>query len=562
MKLGLCGNISLDSLAQALDTAMPGTDIVVGRTGEFASELSECRREFATLDACVVALDWRDIAPALYGFSRGDDAVAVASSFREACNGVKAAIDKFRRVCPAKVLVFSPVSEPRNPAGFINRLLQPSPFELFNTCQAHFNSLCRSLPDVYPVDIEEIAALAGKDNAFDSSSRFSDRQPFSPLGTRSIADRIAAMCIQIRNYPLKCLVLDCDNTLWGGIVGESGPENIVLSDSGPGKAFKVFQQEIVRLHKQGVILAVCSKNDTCDVLEVMEKHPHMLIRPPMISCFRINWDDKPKNMLQISAELKIGLDSIMFVDDSPSERGMMRSAVPEITVLDLPLDPSYFVDALLKSTRFWPVQLTKDDAEKGAFFLQEHARQAAKELTANLEEYLIDSGITVTITEVDGRDPSLARIAQLFNKTNQFNCTTQRTGESGLSTLADDPANALFSMAMNDRYGEYGIIAAALIKGDTIDSFLLSCRAFGKRVENAFAACLLRYLKDSGRTHAFGRFVPSPKNAMARDFYRGLGFFPEKTAGAEALWRFDLSGPLPEIPRWITLRTILLPPPQ
>jgi FkbH-like protein len=554
MKLGLCGNISLECLAAELDRSMPEATIVVGRSGGFKAELSAPFGDFTTLDICIIALDWRDLAPALYCFAWGDDAVAVTSGFRDLCGGIKEAIGKFRAVSTAKVLVFSPVSESRGPAGFINRLLQPSPSELSAACQNIFNEMCRSVSDVYPVDVEELSALTGKDHAFDPVSRFHTQQPFSSAMTRAIAGHISALCVQFAKYPLKCMVLDCDDTLWGGIVGESGAENIVLSDKGPGLAYRCFQQEIVRLHKQGMILAVCSKNNTCDVLEVMEKHPHMLIRPSMISCFRINWDDKPKNMLQISAELNIGLGALMFVDDSPSERGMMTAALPEVTVLDLPADPAYFGEALSKCTRFWPLQLTKDDSVKGAFFLQEKNRRESRELSANLEEYLVKSEISVAISRTGVDDPSLPRIAQLFNKTNQFNLTTQRMSETELSASMRDPHNALFALSMKDIYGDYGIIAAALVKGNTIDSFLLSCRAFGKRVENAFAVYLLQFLKENGRALAFGRYVQSQRNSMTREFYPDLGFVPEKTIGDETRWRYNLETPLPASPRWIAIR--------
>ena len=553
MKLGLCGNISLNDLASELDRAMPDSTIIVGRIGEFNRELAAPFGDFATLDACVIALDWRDLAPGLYGFAYGDDAVTITSNFRDACNGIKAVIEKYRRACTAKLLVFSPVSEHRSQTGFINRLLQPSPFELFNDCQKIFNELCRSLADVYPVDLEELCARIGADAAFDTSSRYVNRRPSSAVMTRSIAGHIAAMCVQMQEYPLKCLVLDCDNTLWGGIVGEAGSENLVLGDDGLGRAYKEFQGEILKLYKQGVILAICSKNNSCDVLEAMEKHHHMLIRPPMVSCFSINWDDKPKNMVQISAELNIGLDAMMFVDDSASERGMMAAALPKVKVLDLPADPAFFRDALMNCTRFWPLQLTKDDAVKGTFFSQERLRKESKELAANVEEYLVKSAIAVTISQARAHDTTMPRIAQLFNKTNQFNLTTKRYGENDLSAMADDPHNALFSMAMKDVYGDYGIIAAALVLGDTIDSFLLSCRSFGKRAENAFLVSLLDFLKRRGCKQAFGRYATSPRNSMTKDFYQDIGFVIEKQTGDEYLWKFDFVNKLPEIPRWITV---------
>ncbi len=156
--------------------------------------------------------------------------------------------------------------------------------------------------------------------------------------------------------------------MWGGIIGESDIESIILDEIGPGAAFKAFQSEIVKLHKQGVVLAICSKNNTCDALEVLEQHPHMLIRPEMVSCFRINWDEKPNSMISIAAELNIGLNSIMFIDDNPVERALMKKVLPQIEVLELSENPALYVHQIKECYRFWPIQLTKEDAIQKHFF--------------------------------------------------------------------------------------------------------------------------------------------------------------------------------------------------
>jgi len=552
MKIGLCGNIALDHLARELDDADAASDIIVGRTGDFESELSAPRGEFTTLDACVVVLDWRGFTPGLYSYCYGDDRKAAAAAFGAACDGLEKAVRNFRSATPARLLVFSPVSAWTSPAGFISRLLEPSPQELFCECQARFNRMCRSVADVYPVDIDELMMQMGANNSFDSAARYAQDNPFTKDMTRCIARRILAIMVQFRKYPLKCLVLDCDDTLWGGVVGEAGMDNLVLSDRGPGKAFHDFQAQIARLYKQGVILAVCSKNNTCDALEVLERHPHMLIRPNMISSFRINWDDKPKNVLAISEELNIGLDAIMFADDNPAERAMMRAALPEVEILDLPAAPALYADALARCTRFWPVQLTHDDAGKGAFFTAERRRKQARELAASIEAYLVTSEISAAIAAAGGE--SLPRITQLFNKTNQFNLTTRRYTQAQLEMLAADSRNRLFSMAMSDRFGEYGIVAAALVLGNTVDSFLLSCRVFGKRAETAFLVWILGFLKQAGYIEAFARYVPSPKNSMTKDLYKSMGFVPVSESASESLWQYNLTNDLPEMPRWICVK--------
>lgn len=551
MKIGICGNIPLDLLAVELDKLMPENEIIVGSAGAFRKELAAPWGDCLSLDACIIALDWRAMVTELYTFGYGDDSGPLISRFKKICDELRQRIEGFRTVGRAKVLLFSPISDWNGPEGFITRLITLSRFDIFRDCQNAFNDLCRSLVDVYPVDMEEISGRIGKDNAFDPRMRQQTGYPYSPVFTKSLADHLSAMCMQFRKYPLKCLVLDLDDTLWGGVVGETGFKNLVLGDSGEGSAYKHFQEEIVKLYKQGVLLAICSKNNTCDALEVLELHPHMLIRPHMITCYRINWDDKPKNIIGISSELNIGLDAMMFIDDNPAERDMMRATLPEVEILDLPPDPAYYAEALKKCTRFWPLQITRNDTEKTKCFAQERLRKESRELSSSVEKYLASLEINVTIAQAD--EASLPRITQLFNKTNQFNLTTKRYSQSELEKIIRDESNHLFFMGMADKFGDYGIIASSLIVNDTIDSFVLSCRAFGRQVESAFLISLLRILKERGLKRVWGHYIPSEKNSMVKDFYAKMGFAEVKAAEGRPQWQIDLKNDLKKRPCWITV---------
>jgi FkbH-like protein len=551
MKIGLCGNSALADLALALDASIAGAEIVVGATGRFAVELSEHPGAFASLDVCVVAINWRELAPAVYRWGFGDDFESAASSFDAASEALEISLKDFRAASVAQVLVFSPMSAKNGSEGIVDRLISPSRRELLCRCQARFDTMCRAVTDVFPVDIDGLLMQMGASNAFDPEAGYVRGNPFTPPMTQAIAAHISEAVVQFVKYPIKCLVLDCDETLWGGVVGESGTDGILLADCGAGKAFYDFQIEIERLYKQGVILAICSKNNTCDVLDAFERHPHMILRPKMISCFRINWDDKPKNMLGIAEELNIGLDAIMFADDNPSERAMMKAALPEVEILELPDNPACYADTLAQCSRFWPLQITRDDAAKGAFFVAEHERKQSRELAANVENYLAKSDISVTIGTADSE--TMPRVSQLFNKTNQFNLTTKRYSQAQLETIVSGAGNRLFAMAMRDRFGEYGIIAAALVLDNTIDSFVLSCRAFGKRAENAFLAWVLSHLKHAGHSEAFGVFVPSERNSMAKSFYKEAGFILDRMDGQIEVWRYDLSAVLSQAPSWIRI---------
>lgn len=549
MVIGICGNFFLDPLASELDKIISENEIIVGVQDAFKEELKSTSNGFTDLDVCIVALDWEKSVPDLYGYVHGDDFERILSVFQNTCDEIKDAVVQYRLTRKSKFLIFSPLSQVYGSSGFINRLLLKSPFELFSRCQLIFNDMCRSMPDVYPIDIENLSACLGKDISFSAENRYKFCQPFSDLMIVKIADHISRILTQISDYPLKCLVLDLDNTLWGGIIGEDGIENVELDDTGTGKAFKDFQNAIHRLYKQGIILAICSKNNTCDALEMIEQHPHMIIRPNMISSFRINWDNKPANVIQISKELNISLDSIMFIDDDPSERHMMREILPDITVLDLPENPVYYCDTLRKCHRFWPLQLTSDDIQKGNFYRQESLRKSILEISANKEQFLVNSKIRISISPCD--KDKFPRIVQLINKTNQFNLTTIRYSQAELEMLLKDNDNRLFCMHMDDKYGEYGIIAAALTKGNLIDSFLLSCRAFGRDAEKAFLIYLMKFVKTSGFPVIQGLFIPSKKNSMVRDFYKTAGFSLINESESAQIWQFDLVNTIPEPPRWL-----------
>ncbi|MBN1982474.1 MAG: HAD-IIIC family phosphatase [Chitinivibrionales bacterium] len=556
MKIGICGNIDFDQLSRQLDNLMPDDEIIVGQAGHFQTELEDPQGEFRTLDVCILVLDWQVVVPGLYRYSYGDDYAAITAQFRDQCKLIATMIDTFRTSgsrCP--LLLFSPITAWHASTGFIDRLLPDSQFRLFSECQEVFNRMCRALADVFPVDMDLLASRIGLDRSFDRREQLEADQPFSLLLITAAAGHIHTMCRQIQRYPLKCIVLDLDNTLWGGVVGEDGYDAVVLSDTGPGRAFKDFQVEIVRLYNQGALLALCSKNNTCDALAVLENHPHMLIRPSMIACFRINWDDKPKNILEISQELNIGLDSMLFVDDSPVERAMITATLPQVEVLQLPRDPSFFAETVRQCSRFWPLQITPEDVAKNRFYAAQRLRSSTAALAPSIEAYLCSSDITVTIDRVDQR--CLPRVVQLFNKTNQFNLTTRRYTQEVLAAMLKQPDINLFYLAMTDRFGDYGIVGVALVKDDTLDSFLLSCRAFGMRAEEAFLCTIIDFFKSRGVDRLFGIFIPSARNGMVKDFYQNNGFTLYQGSAGQTVWQLSLKEFLRQPPRWVGINNRL-----
>lgn len=551
MKIGICGNIALESFAISLDALVQNSEVIVGQTELYESELSKPFGLFAQLDICIIILDWRPFATSLYNFAIGDDIDLVLNECNNALTKISELIIDYRKFNNAQFLIFSPISDWYSPAGFIDRLQISSIGNLFAQFQNRFNEMCRLLPDVYPIDMEELSNRCGKDSSFDNLENYLKNSPFSLTLINSAAQRASDILIQFSKPPIKCLILDCDNTLWGDILGECGFENILLGDTGKGKAFKDFQSEILRLYRQGIMLAICSKNTTCEVMEVMERHEHMLIRPSMIANFRINWDDKPKNVIEIAKELNIGLNSIMFIDDMPFEREGIAATLPDVEIFPLPEDPCLYAQTFRKHSRLWPIQITDTDSGKAVFNQQQALRKQQAEIIHNSELYLESLNIKVQIMEADKN--TLPRAVQLFNKTNQFNLTSKRYTQTQLDFITQNKENRLWVMSMKDRFGDFGIIASALTIGNNINAFVLSCRSFGRQIENALLIHILHEAAISGFSSVTASFLPSLKNNMTKSFYLNMGFIETGRELNNIFWEFNLENKISDIPRWITI---------
>jgi FkbH-like protein len=351
----------------------------------------------------------------------------------------------------------------------------------------------------------------------------------------------------------KVLVVDLDNTLWGGVLGEDGPQGIQLNLEYPGAAYRAFQRVILDLYERGVILAICSKNDTVEALEVLENHPHMLLRPKHFASTRINWDEKTENLRQIATELNVGLDSLAFLDDSPVERAAVRNRLPEIYVVDLPVDAIGYAQALRECPVFERTNLSAEDKERGRYYAEQRQRAELQKSAGSLEEFYYSLEMKAEVSEADAS--TIPRIAQLTQKTNQFNLTTRKRTEQEVTLLAQDPHTRVFAVRLTDRFGDNGIVGAAIsrIRGECceIDTFLLSCRVIGRTVETAMLACIAEAAHRDGAKELTGWYFPTRKNAPAGDFYARHGFTQISEDQGNSLWRFDLTKGQIEGPSWI-----------
>lgn len=326
----------------------------------------------------------------------------------------------------------------------------------------------------------------------------------------------------------KCLVLDLDNTLWGGVIGDDGLEGIVLGQgSALGEAFCEFQRYAKNLGERGIILAVCSKNDESNALLPFERHQDMVLKRDDIACFAASWQDKATAIRLIAKQLNIGLDALVFADDNPFERNIVRRELPMVSVPEMPEDPALFAAMLSRAGYFESIAITADDLGRTQQYKQNSRRESAREGATDMASYLRSLEMRLAWSRFTHDDQ--ARVVQLINKTNQFNLTTRRYSASEVAAVLDDPAVLHLQLRLSDKYGDNGIISIVigrLVDHATIDidTWLMSCRVLGRQVEQATLSIVVAEARRMKATRLIGRYRPSEKNGMVAEHYLRLGF--------------------------------------
>ncbi|HSU04783.1 MAG TPA: HAD-IIIC family phosphatase, partial [Acetobacteraceae bacterium] len=372
------------------------------------------------------------------------------------------------------------------------------------------------------------------------------KQEVAPAAAPMYGELVARLLAAIQGRSAKCLVLDLDNTVWGGVVGDDGLEGIIIGQgSASGEAYLEFQDYCRELSRRGVILGVCSKNDEANALEPFDKHPDMLLRRADIACFVANWSDKAANIRQIAAELNIGLDALVFIDDNPFERNLIRRELPMIAVPEVTEDPVSFIAAIADAGYFEAVAITNEDRERTAQYHGNRAREALRSSTTDLEGYL--RGLEMQLLWRTFDRVGLARTVQLINKSNQFNLTTRRYTEQDVLAVMDDPTAFGLQLRLLDRFGDNGVIAIIIgrLQPDRdllIDTWLMSCRVLGRQVEPTTLNLIAEQARLLGAQRLLGDYVPTRKNGMVQDHYAKLGFtVMEATSGGGSRAVLDLA---------------------
>jgi len=413
---------------------------------------------------------------------------------------------------------------------------------------------------VYILDYDALAARHGGENWHDERKWLTARLPIAAGYLLEMAREWMRFIVPLAGRTAKVLVVDLDNTLWGGVVGEDGVAGIQVGAEYPGAAYQSLHRALLDLSRRGILLAVCSKNNLDDAMEAIEKHPGMLLRAKHFTALRINWTDKAQNLREIAQELNVGIDALAFLDDNPIEREQVRAALPEVTVIDLPKNPLEYASAVRNCAAFERLTLSAEDRQRTEMYAVQKERAGAERDFQSKEDFFRFLEQEAELEPVSKM--TLARVAQLTQKTNQFNLTTRRYTEAQIAEMAKRPDSHIFSIRVRDRFGDHGLVGVAITRDKDndkdeqceIDTFLLSCRVIGRTVETALLAHLAESAAQRGRKRLVGWFLPTKKNSPARDFYEQHGFERQESNATGSLWSLDLKISTPLCPDWIKLK--------
>ncbi|NMA36941.1 MAG: HAD-IIIC family phosphatase [Papillibacter sp.] len=387
---------------------------------------------------------------------------------------------------------------------------------------------CQRQSGVFIIDINGLAAKLGYDRVRDPRLYYHAKLPLTATALPYAAKEIIDVIKAVEGRVMKCVVCDLDNTLWGGVIGDDGLEGIELGELGDGAAFTALQRWLKELKNRGIILCVCSKNEEAAAKEPFEKHPDMVLRLEDISVFIANWQDKAANIRLIQKTLDIGMDSLVFIDDNPFEREAVRSLIPEICVTDLPEDPAEYLPYLQSLNLFETASFSEEDSKRTEQYRAEFGRVRQQELFSSYEHYL--KSLEMTAEAEPFSSFWFPRIAQLTQRSNQFNLRTVRYTEADIARLAEDEGYVTLYFTLKDNFGDYGLIAVVILEKQAdnlfIHEWLMSCRVLKRGMEEFIADKILSTAAELGFKTVTGEYIPTKKNAMVAQLYEKLGFSP------------------------------------
>jgi len=564
LSLAVIGSSTLEPLAACIDVKarLDGfqTSTFVGGFNTYRQEALDQKSLLykAKPDVIVLSVDAESVLGQMFltKFVRASENER-ASLRDNLVSSIAAVIEVLEKNTSAIILVNNFIVPIFSPLGIVDNKQKTGLKSFFDSANTALAGSFMKSNRVFIVDLESISSGFGKSRIINWNTWYRGSVPFSEDFTPVLADEYLRYIRALRGRTKKCIVLDLDNTLWGGIIGEDGLEGIKLSNTSPGIEYVDFQRSLLSLYNRGVILAICSKNNLDDALKVFHEHPYQVLKEEHFAAMRINWQNKAANMAELAKEINIGLDSMVFFDDNPTERAQVSQTLPEVLVVELPKNPRLYRETLENLNVFDVLSLTKEDLVRGEMYAGKRKREELEQTAESIEDFLRTLNLKVKINAVDDFDTP--RVVQLINKTNQFNLTTRRYTDADVRQFRESKDAIVYSMAVTDKFGDEGVVGVAVVKiknGDWwIDSLLMSCRVIGRSVETALLAKIVADARAAKAIRILGEYIPTKKNPPAADFYERHGFgMPAETDSNGTTWILNLDTDTIEVPDWIELR--------
>lgn len=566
IRMALLSACTVDHLAPAIRTAglrhRVLFDVHVGAYGQYRQEILDAASALDRFrpETVALALTARDVVARVpLAASEAEADAAIARSIAELRELWNVARRRFKATVVQQT--FLDTAEPL--FGSHDRLVPAAPSRLI----ARLNDqLARAAAEegVLLLDVAAQSARDGIDAWFDVTRWLQGKLEIAPNAAPRYGELLARLIAAARGRSRKCLVLDLDNTLWGGVIGDVGVNGIVLGEgSALGEAYLAVQRYAKQLKERGVILAVCSKNDPAIAEAAFREHPEIVLKRSDFAAFVANWGDKAENLRAIAERLNIGLDSLVFVDDNPVERARIRASLPSVAVPELPDDPALYVRALADAGYFEAVSFTAEDRSRAESYAANAEREALKNVAQSMDDFL--RGLQMTVEYGPARPVDLPRVTQLLNKTNQFNATTRRYAAEEVSELATSTAACVLQFRLLDRFGDNGLVSVMILRRASdeadaleIDNWVMSCRVFGRQLEFEAMTIAVEAARAAGARTLRARYVPTDLNGVISGLFESLGFCrlpaPEDAAGASR-WRLALADYTPR-PTFIARRQV------
>jgi len=440
---------------------------------------------------------------------------------------IKNLIQSFTKKSKSKLIISNFTIPSKSNYGIFETKSEFGLQKMISSLNQNLQDFVSDMDSVYLFDMNGFVTRYGEINIFDPKQFLFGDIKISLDFIPHLTNDLMGYVIATLGLSKRCIVLDLDNTLWGGVIGEDGFNGIKLGSGPPGNAFVEFQKHLLGLYHRGILLAINSKNNLDDAMEVIEKHPDMILRKEHFACMRINWNDKVSNLKEISGELNFGLENFVFIDDDPINREFVRTSLPQVMTVDLPNDPAKYAQILEEMNDFNVLKITDEDKKRGIMYSQQKERKVFEKSSTNLEEFLKNMKLKVTIQKADNF--TIPRISQLILKTNQFNLTTKRYQLEDIEKFSKDENMLVGCAQVEDKFGDNGVTGAFIVQSDgskewILDTFLLSCRVMGREVEKSILGYIIKKAKESGIEKIKAQFIPTQKNKPIENFLPDCGF--------------------------------------